>query len=233
MRPSALRVSLLAAVMVAACTSYVEEHVEGVIIDTLPRVIGPADRYEATVQGANRDASYFDKVHAVGIRVQRRRTPVIDHLEVDLQDVSVDRPNRQVTAIGAAHASVRVRAADLTAYLQQQSWIAAPSVRLSAPDGIVVTGSFKLPGINLALSSLASLRGHFVAEGPRLLVAVDSLSVGDREASALLRGLVATAINPFFDLPAYAVPSTIDRAILDDDAVVVEASGSRLTVAPH
>ena len=197
----------------------------------MPRVIGPADRYEASVDGANATASHFDKAQVVGVRVRRPRTPVIDRFEVDLQDVSLDRPTKQVTRIGAARAVVRVKATDLTAYLSQQSWIAQPSVRLSSPDGVIISGLFKVPGVSLAATAPASFRGRLVPNGPQLLVAVDSLSSGEREAPALLRGLVAAAINPLFDLSAYAVPSTIDSIQVQDDAIVIQAAGTQLSVA--
>ena len=128
MGTAALNATLLVASLVAGCANYVEGRVEGAVLEALPQVLGPADRYEATVRGTNSNASHFDRVHAVGIRVQRPRTPMIDRIEVDLQDVSVDRPNKQVTGIGAAQTVVCVKSADLTSFLGQQNWIAQPSI---------------------------------------------------------------------------------------------------------
>jgi len=194
-----------------SCESYVAERAESSLLETMPRVLGPADRYEVTVRGADTSASHFDLVSVVGVRVQRPKTPVIDRFEAALQDVSVDRPNKQVTGIGAAQAVVWVSAADLQSYLEQQSWIAQPQVRLVPPNGITVTGSLRIPVGGAALSASTSFSGRLVPSGSQLLIAVDALSLGDRQAPPLLRSLVGTAVNPLFDLSDYAVPSTIDR----------------------
>ena len=130
--------------------------------------------------------------------------------------------------IGAAQALVRLKAADLTSYLQQQSWIAQPTVQLALPDQVEVSGFLKVPGVDIATGALATFKGRLVPNGSQLLVAVDSLSLGSREAPLLLRSLVAAAVNPLIDLSAYAVPSTIDRVRVDNEAIVMEASGSQL-----
>lgn len=232
-RAGALLAGVLASAgLLSACASFVESRAESVLLEAMPRVIGPADRYVATVQGVNADASHIDGVLVVGDHVRRLRMPVIDRFNVDLRDVSVDRLNKQLTGIGAAQAGVRIKGADLTAYLQQQSWIAEPSVQLQPPDSVLVSGLLRVPGLSLATSAPAAFRVRLIPDGPRLLVAVDSLAVGSREAPSLLRSLAATAINPLFDLSAYAVPSSIDRVSVEADTIVMEASGSRLKVAP-
>ena len=223
----------VAPLLLASCATYVAGRAESALRGAMPRVIGPADHYEATVRGASADASHFDKVHVVGNRVQRPHTPVIDRFEVDLQDVTFDLPSKQVSGIGSARAAVYVKAVDLTAYLEQQRWIARPSVQLLPPDRLEVSGFFKVLGVDLAAGAPATFKGRLVTSGSQLRVAVDSLSLGDREAPGLLKGLVATAVNPLFDLAAYAVPSTVERVRVQDDAILLEASGSQLqTVRP-
>lgn len=227
MQPSAMRLPFLVAALVAACATYVEGQVENALIEALPRVLGPADRYGATVEGPNRDASHFDRVHAVGVRVRRPVGPVVEQIEVDLQDVSVDRQNKRITRIGGARATVRVKASDLTAYLAQQNWVSQPSVRLLPSGGVIVSGLFRVPGLDLATGPAAEFRGRLVPDGSRLLVAIDSLHVGERDAPALWRGLLATAVNPLIDLSAFVAPSRIDWVSVQGDSLVLEASGSR------
>jgi hypothetical protein len=219
-----------AALLSVSCQTYVSERAESSLLVAMPRVLGPADRYEATVRGANTSASHFDLVRVVGVRVQRPKTPVIDRFEATLREVSVDRPNKQVTAIGTAQAVVRVTAADLQSHVERQGWIGQPRVRLLPPDGITVTGLLEVPVAGATLSSSASFTGRLVPSGSRLLIAVDALSLGDRQAPPLLRSWVGAAVNPLFDLSAYAVPSTIDRVSVQDDAIRLEASGSRMQV---
>jgi hypothetical protein len=218
------------ALLSASCATYVAGQAESVLLEAMPRVFGPADRYEARVVGANASASHFDKVRVVGVRVQRPNTPVIDRMEVDLQDVSVDRPNKRVTRIGAAQAVARITAVDLQSYLERQSWIAQPQVRLSPPDGVAVSGFLRAPGLGIAPELPASFSGRLLPSGSQLRVAVDALSLGNKEAPSLLRSLVGTVVNPVFDLSAYAVPSSIDRVVVQDDTIELRASGSHLQV---
>jgi hypothetical protein len=201
------------------------------LLEALSQALGPADRYEATVVGANSSGTHFEKVQVAGVRVQRHNTPVIDSFDIELKDVSIDRPNKQVTGIGAARAMVRVTAADLTSYLQQQRWIGQPHVRLSAPDGVVVDGNLTVPGLGHTPSAPALFSGRLAVSGSRLLLVVDSLSIADRQAPPLVRSLVATAINPLLDLSAYAAPSRIDRVAVHADAIQLDASGSQMQVS--
>lgn len=220
---------LLAAAWSASCASYVDGRVEKVLVEAMPRVIGPADRYEATVRGADASASHVDEVHAVGTGVQRPRMPRIDRFQVDLQDVSIDRANKQVTGVGAARAVVQVKADDLGAYLARQAWIAQPKVRLRAPDRVEIGGFLQVPGMPVS-GAAATFAGRLVPDGPRLRVVVTALEFAGRDAPPLLRGMAEAAINPLFDLSSYAVPSTIDRVDVQEDAIVIEASGSRMQV---
>lgn len=224
---------LVALSLLSSCASYVESRAGSVLLDAMPRVIGPADRYEATVRGANASASHFDAVHAVGVRVQRPGVPVIDRFVVDLKDVELDRPNKQITAIGAAQAAVRITAADLSTYLVTQRWIEQPVVSLMPPDIVAVSGVLRVPGLPIVAATQATFRGRLVASGPKLRVAIDALSAGGRSAPPLALVLIETAINPLLDLAAYAVASTIDRVRVESDAIDLVASGTRMTLSPR
>ena len=216
------------AALMTSCAAYVEQRVESAILEALPQALGSADRYEAQVQGANGDATHFDQVRAIGVWVRRARTPVLDRVETQLQDVTVDRQAKRVTAIGDAKATVRLKDADLAAYLRQQPWIENPAVRFNDASQIVVTGRLKLPGIALITNQDAEFRGRLVPRESRLLMLVESVRYGNREAPAVARGLIEQAINPVIDTAAYAVPSRIDAVSVEGDTLVVDASGSRM-----
>lgn len=216
--------------LLASCAAYVEQRVESVIVEALPRVVGPADRYEATVRGANAAATHFDQVSAVGARVQRPRAPVLDRVEMDLFDVSVDRAAKRVTSVGDARANVKLRAEDLAAYLGRQSWIEAPTVRFDSSAEVIVSGRLKLPGLALMSNSIAEFRGRLIPHDSQLLLEVASLRLGDREAPALALGVVEQAINPIFNAADHAVPSRIDAVVVDGASLVIAASGSQMTL---
>ena len=228
--------ALTAATLLGSCGTYVEQRVESVILEALPQVVGSANHYEATVRGASADLSHFDHVRAVGVGVRRPQSPVLERVELDLLDVAVDRNARQITSIGDATVTAALNASDLTAYLAQQRWIAEPVVRVVAPSAVIVSGKLKLPGVGVDVgvglfpTLAAEFRGNLKSHGSQLLLSVDSLRLGDREAPALARGLIEQAINPLFDVAHYAVPARIDRATVEGNAIVVTASGSQMTL---
>ena len=221
--------ALAAATLLASCGTYVEQRVESVILEALPRVVGPATHYDATVRGAAADLSHFEQVRAVGVGVRRSRTPVLERIELNLLDVAVDRQARQITSIGEASVTVTLSAADLAAYLGERRWIADPVVRVEAPATVIVSGRLKMPGTEVLPPLSGEFRGSLVARGSQLLLSVESLHLGEREAPALARGLIGQAINPLFDLAHYAIPSRIDRVAVEKDVIVVSASGSQIT----
>lgn len=219
---------LVVAALLASCAAYVEQRVEEAIVDALPRLLGPADRYEASVRGVEAKGSHIDAVRALGNRVKRPRSPVLDRIEVELLDVTFDRAARRVSAVGAAKATLQLRADDLTAYLETQRWIDRPSVRFVAPSGIVVSARLKLPGLALPAAFGVEFRGRLIPAESKLLLAVDGLNLGDRAAPWLARGLIEQAINPLVDLADYALPARIDAIEVEGDALMLHASGSRI-----
>ena len=224
--------ALTAALLLASCGTYVGQRVESVILEALPRVVGPANHYGATVRGASADLSHFDQVSAVGVGVRRPNTPVLERIELDLLDVAVDRNARQITSIADANVTATLSASDLAAYLDQQRWITESAVRVVAPATVIVSGRFKLPGTGLSLlpSLVGEIRTTLAPRGSQLLLKVDALRLGDREAPALARNLIEQAINPLFDVEHYAVPSRIDRAAVEGNSIIVAASGSQISL---
>jgi len=216
-----------AALLLAACAGQLERRVEGLIVEALPRLFGPAERYEAQVQGARADGSRFERVRALGLRVRPERGPVVDRIEAELIDVVVDRAARRISALRDARASLRLRADDLAEYLGRR-WIEAPQVRFGDAGTIVVTGRLRLPQLAASIGPSAEFRGRLVPRGAQLLLAIEALRLGDRAAPALALGLVEAAINPIFDASEHPVPARFDRVAAEGDALVIEASGSRL-----
>lgn len=198
----------------------------------LPRVLGPAARYVATVGGAWPDGSHFERVDVVGERVARPGNPVIDRLTANLVDVEVDVPRRRVDAIGGAQAEVRIRSADLAAFLQQQGWVQEASVAFGGRDGIVVSGRPSMAGYTTAPAlGKAEFRGRLVPQGSTLRLTVDAVRIAGFEATELTRGVLEGTINPLFDTAAYAVPSQVDAVQVQGDSLVIRASGSELKPA--
>ena len=222
------RLLLVTALLIAACASYTDRRAETALLQALPKLVGPADSYTATVQGVSGDGTRIEQVQATGVRVRRPNMPVFERIELRLSGVVVNAAAKRVTAVGDTRLSLRLKADDVVAYLGASEWIDQPAVRVSAPDKVFISGRLKIAGIPLGPTSTADLEGRLQARGTQLRLAVDVLSWRGQTAPALVRALVEQAINPILNVAQYAVPARIDSAVVDGDAIVISASGSNL-----
>jgi hypothetical protein len=227
-RPRLLVTTLLTTLLFASCSSYVDRRAETALLDALPKLVGPADSYTATVQGASSDGTRFEQVQATGVRVRRPNMPVFERIELRLSGVVVDAAAKRVTAVGDARLSLRLKAADVAAYLGSSEWIDQPAIRVSAPDKVFISGRLKIAGIALAPIGAADLEGRLQARDTQLRLTVDAMGWRGQTAPALVRGLVEQAINPILNVAQYPVPARIDSVVVEGDAIVITASGSNV-----
>ena len=222
------RLLLVTTLLIASCASYTDQRAQTALLQALPKLVGPADSYTASVQGASSDGTRFEQVLATGVQVRRPNMPVFERIELRLSGVVVDAAAKRVTSVGDARLSLRLNAAEVAAYLGSSEWIDQPAVRVSAPDKIFISGRLKIVGISLASVASADLEGRLQARDTQLRLAVDALAWRGQSAPALVRGLVEQAINPILNVAQYPLPTRIDSAVVDGDAIVISASGSNL-----
>jgi LmeA-like phospholipid-binding len=213
--------------LVAACSAYVDSRVENALLESLPKVVGPAENYEVRVRGSNGDATHFETMRVVGHRVARDNVPVLDQVALDLQGVSINRQEKQLTGVDVANGQVTVLAADLADYLQRQGWMEGATVRFVPPRQIIVTGNPTIAGLALPIARGAEFRGQLVPRGPQLLMTVDYLRLGNAEAPPVLRAIVERTVNPLVDTSAYPLPAQLDDVSASGDQLVIKASGTR------
>ena len=219
---------LITPLLLVSCASNIDRRAETALLQALPKLVGPADNYTATVQGASRDGTRFDQVQATGVRVRRPNMPVFERIELRLSGVVVDAAAKRVTAVDDARLSLRLKVDDVAAYLGASEWIDRPAVRVSAPDKVFISGRLKIAGIALGSTSAADLEGRLQTRDTQLRLTVDALVWRGQAAPALVRALVEQAINPILDVAQYAVPAHVDSAVVDGDAILITASGSNL-----
>lgn len=220
--------TLLFVTLLASCASATDQRAQAALLQALPKLVGPADTYTATVQGASSDGTRFEQVQATGVRVRRPNMPVFERIELRLSGVVVDAAAKRVTAVGDARLSLRLKVDDVAAYLGSSEWIDRPAVRVSAPDKVFISGRLKIAGIALGPTSSADLEGRLQARDSQLRLTLDALSWRGQTAPVLVRALVEQAINPILNVAQYALPSRIDSAVVEGDAIVITASGSNL-----
>ena len=225
----ASRLPLFALALLVACAGYVDQRTESAIRDALPRLVGPADRYEVTVRGAAAGGSRIDEVRAVGIRVQRTGAPVLARVDVYLADVAVDRAERRVTSVGRAAIALHLHEQDMTEFLRRQEWVESATVRFSGADAITIEGRLGVRGLPALSSPRAELRGRLVPRGAQLLLRIDAIRLGDAAAPTWLRRILEQTLNPIFDAAGHALPSQLDSVDAGSGELVIRASGIDLT----
>ena len=224
--PHWLAAGACCAALLGACTAYVDRRAEDAIAQALPRLLGPARRYDVSVEGANAAADRFARVRVAGQRIQRPGQPAIDALEVELSDVTIDRERKALVAVGNAEARVRLQAVDVAQHLVQRGWVDKASVRFLPPDGVVVSGRPRIAGLMLPPGATAEFRGHLFARGAQLRLGIDALRLGPVQAPPLALSVIEQIVNPLFDASGYAVPARIDAIEVQGDALAVRASGT-------
>lgn len=217
----------------AACTAVVTQRVETVIRHALPRTVGAAQRYDVSVQGVSDDASRFDRVRVVGLRVAREGAPGLDRLEADLGAVQIDRAGRRIVSIGSAAVTADLLDGDLAAHLAARGWIDEATVAFRAPSEVVASGRLKAPGLAFGPTVAAEFRGRLLARGSRLHPSVDTLRLGATAAPALVRSALEAAIDPVVDAASFAVPSRIDAVAVEGAVLRIRGSGADLTLPPR
>ncbi len=226
----ASRLALFAAAFLVACAGHLDQRLENALREALPRLVGPAERYDVTVRGADAVGSRIDEVRAVGIRVRRTGAPVLARVDVNLTGVAVDRGERRVTSIGHAAVALHLHERDLTEFLLRQEWVESATVQFSGTDGITIAGRLGVPGLPALSSPRAELRGRLLPRGAQLLLRVDAVTLGDRAAPALARRILEQALNPIFDAADHALPSQLDSVEAGAGELVIRASGSDLSL---
>ena len=152
---------LITPLLLLSCAGYTDRRAEALLLDALPKLVGPADNYTATVQGASSDGTRIEQVQATGVRVRRPHLPVFERVELSLTGVVVDATAKRVTAVGDARLSLRLKVDDVAAYLGASEWIDRPAVRLSAPDKIFISGR----PCTLPATVLFLIKKHFAFAG--------------------------------------------------------------------
>lgn len=221
----ALALSIGFAASLGACASVIDNRAEAIIHDELPRLVGPAREYRVEAGGVAPSSGRLQTVHVVGDRIARPGAPVIDRAEVSLRDVHVDRNERRLIALGGADARARVLAADIAAHLDARPGLDAVEVQFHGDDEIAVSAVPSIAGFTLPSGTRVRLRGHLVPRGPHLNLEVTDLRAAGFPIGTWPKFALETLLNPIVDLSRLPAPARIDRARVEGEALIIEASG--------
>ena len=224
---------LCGALWLGGCASMVDSRFEQIIGAELPRVVGPAARYEVNVAGArvNGEIADLKQVRALGERVARERSPVLDRVEVTMADVVVNRAEKRLLSLRAADANVRVLPSDIAAFLDAKPGLDNVTVALQPPYEMTVETQFAVAGFALPRFARSKVRGRLVVSGGTLIMEVADLRIAGYPTGTIPAIVLETLINPIVDLSALPAPSRVTSVQVTPDAVLLTASGTQTSTA--
>lgn len=212
---------VLAALVASGCS--VSGRVESEIEAALPAALGPAQNYDATVEGVRLGDGTAERISIVGERVAREDAPVVDRLDVDLRGVRYDRTTKRLLGADSARATVRVLASDLDDYLDRQRGVGDARVTLRAPDRARVRVEGEIRGVRLPVA--AEVSGRLVAEDGTVRLDVDGVRAGGIDLGGALAGQLDERINPIVDLTDEALVLRVTSVRVEGDTLILEATG--------
>jgi hypothetical protein len=197
--------------------------VERSIRDNLPRLIGPADRYEVTVSrssgGLLAGRIPWINIHGRNVRVVAGLN--LDDLLVRLEDVRFSRASRKVQQIGGAQFEAQVSAASVANYLHHRS----PNLRdvqvAFAGSSVRVSAARPLLGIGVP----------FDVEGQPILRSPTTIDFAASRVAVLHLGLpefavrrVQERISPLVDLTAMPLPLSLTAVRVEGGRVLISGT---------
>lgn len=217
---------VLGCAVLSACASIATDRAETALRSALPTLIGGAAHYDVSLVGVSVDATRISAAQVVGLRVARKALPVLNRVQADLTDVTVNRVERRLTSVGSAVLSVDLLADDLAAFLSARGWSRDVQVSFAAPNTITATGRVGLPGSGTSV--LAEFSGRVRPMGTQLYLDIDAMSLGPVAASPVVRLLLQAAVNPLFDISGFAMPARIESVQIEGAVLRFRASGANL-----
>lgn len=199
--------------------------VERGLEEQLPRAIGPADRYDVTVEGLRAQSGEADRVVVLGENVRPEGVPAIRRLDLDLRGVRYDRGEKRLERVDEATATARITPAALGAFLETQDGVREAAVSLRPPDAATVRVRPDIEGVRLPAGVALEATGRLRSEGGELRFEVEEVRALGADLGGYVARRVSDALNPLADLSGTTPPLTVTGVRVEADAVVLEATG--------
>ena len=219
-----LRLSLvLALLLCAGCvpTGQVERGLER----ELPKLLGPADRYDVEIDGLRARSGEAEHVTVVGERVRAEGAPVVDRLELDLRGVRYDRDEERLERVESARATARIMAPDLADFLEAQRNVRDAVVTLRAPDEATIRVRPELGGVALPRGVEVEVTGRLGVDDGRVRFAVSEVEAAGLNLGSAVARRLSESINPLVDLTDTAAGLRVTDVRVEDGVVRLDAAG--------
>jgi hypothetical protein len=221
---------LVIGVLALAATGCIRGIAEESVRKSLPKLIGPAEKYEVHIEHTSDGrllAGDIEDLTIIGHRIRTRDGLVINDLAVRMHGLKVDTGKKQIKSVERAVFDLDILQEDLSALARQKVHGVGNPVVLLATSGVSVV----VPARLLRASLDSTLHGVLaVDDGRRIDFVPDRLTlVGIIPVPDLVLAAAISRINPLADLSALPVPVQIDMLTTDSGKMNVKG---RLYVAP-
>lgn len=211
--------------LLAGCGKVAEQQVEQSMRRDLQRIIGPAQDYSVDIQGLNVSSGTASGATVIGQRVRLPDAPVLDRMEVRMNDVRYDIRRKELQRVASASAVARLRPADLAAFLDTHRNMEDAAVSLSAPNEVTLRLRPEMSGLSIPSSLKLSVTGRLVGDGPRVRFELIRVGAGGFSVGGAVADLLTDRINPIVDLSGMPIGVTINDIRAEDGALTVRATG--------
>lgn len=223
---------VLGAALVLAGCGATDGRVESRLRSELPRVLGPADRYEVDVQGVNDDAGTVDEVTVVGYAIRPRHGPVIDRLELELRGVRYDMQNKRVDRAETARATAWISAADLGDFLAAQDGIRSANVTFQEPDSTFVRLRPELGGLPVPPGATLETAGTIEAHGPYVEYRVANVNALGASLPDAVTRRISRLLNPIVDLSELPLRLEVRSVRIEGRRIRLDADADAASLRP-
>lgn len=188
-----------------------------------PQYIGPAESYQATVEGLS--SRSVSSVTLIGTAVQPEPHLVVDPLELRLTNVQFRTDPFEVTSVENATFSGRISEAALNTYINQSSRPTFGNIRDARVEllnnRVRATAEYVAPGLTVPVSTSGRLR---VDRGIQVVYVPEQLEVGNIPVPAATQGLLASRVNPLVDLSGLRFHPRIERLEVREGELLISGT---------
>ena len=211
----------------SACS--VDREVATVIRRELPKVLGPAERYDVRVRGANVRDNRVQEASVIAVGLRPRPNFRIDRLEAAAWEVQVNPRTRSITRLGNLEATVTITAADTENFVASKPWqgrVSLESVTITFPGenraSLAATATFSgLTALGFDLSPRVPIEadGELVPDGGRVSLRVSKIRAAKLTLPSVTHRWVEEAVNPIADLSGLPIALEVSGFQGDGDRI--------------
>lgn len=222
-RPLGIAVAATSVLLIAGCNpaNLVAQGIER----ELPKYVGPADSYDVNIEGLQVGEGSAKSVVAVGERVRPQGAPVIERLELQLDDVVYDRSADRLKSVGSAQLTAVIRTGDLANFLEAYRNVREAEVFLRSPDQATIRLRPQVGNLSVPKGVTVNVSGQLIGDGTQLSFEVNEVSAGGFDLSILTARPLSELINPLADLQNLPVDVEITSIMVAGETIGLEVVG--------